>query len=111
MFETIGLILAIFGGGIIGLFSHAPNVVHAGATYLQVTGPVFGFMGLLSVLFAAYQGWGRMTAPFLTSLLRLAVAILGGAMVVHSSNPQLGTMFVSVELRPFRDSDRLPEGA
>ncbi len=93
IFETIGLILAIFASGLIGLFSHAPNVVLAGTTYLQATGPVFGFMGLLSVLFAAYQGWGRMTAPFLTSLLRLGVAVLGGALVVRSSNPQLGTMF------------------
>jgi putative MATE family efflux protein len=93
IFETIGLILAVVASGLIGLFSHDPNVVHAGATYLEVTGPVYGFMGLVSVLFAAYQGWGRMTAPFLTSLLRLAVAILGGVMVVHSSTPQLGTMF------------------
>jgi putative MATE family efflux protein len=96
IFETIGLILAIVGSRLIGLFSHDPNVVHAGATYLQVTGPVFGFKGLLSVLFAAYQGWGRMTAPFLTSLLRLAVAILGGTMVVHSVTPQLATMFGAI---------------
>jgi Na+-driven multidrug efflux pump len=93
IFETIGLILAIFASGLIGLFSDAPNVMLAGATYLQMTGPVFGFMGLLSSLFSAYQGWGRMTAPFLTSVLRLGLAILGGEMVVHSSNPQLGTMF------------------
>ncbi len=93
IFETIGLILAVVASGLIGLFSHDPNVVHAGATYLQMTGPVYGFMGLVSVLFAAYQGWGRMTAPFLTSLLRLAVAVLGGTMVVHSSTPQLGMMF------------------
>jgi putative MATE family efflux protein len=93
IFETIGLILAIFASGLIGLFSDAPKVMLAGATYLQMTGPVFGFMGLLSSLFSAYQGWGRMTAPFLTSVLRLGLAILGGEMVVHSSNPQLGTMF------------------
>jgi putative MATE family efflux protein len=93
IFETIGLILAIFASGLIGLFSHAPNVVLAGATYLQITGPVFGFMGLLSVLFSAYQGWGRMTAPFLTSLLRLGIAIVGGWMVVHSSSALLGTLF------------------
>jgi MATE family, multidrug efflux pump len=93
IFETIGLILAIVGGSLIGLFSHDPNVVRAGAAYLEVTGPVYGFMGLVSVLFAAYQGWGRMTVPFLTSLLRLAVAVLGGAIVVHSATPQLVTMF------------------
>jgi putative MATE family efflux protein len=93
IFETIGLVLAIFASRLMALFSDAPDVVLAGATYLQMTGPVFGFMGLLSILFAAYQGWGRMTAPFLTSLLRLAVAIVGGGMVVQSSSPELGTVF------------------
>jgi len=95
-FEAIGLIVALFASGLIGLFSKAPNVVLAGANYLHTVGPVYGFMGLSAILFAAYQGWGRMTAPFLTSLLRLGVAILGGLVVVHSSKPQLGTMFVVI---------------
>jgi putative MATE family efflux protein len=96
IFETIGLVLAIFSTGTIGLFTDAPNVALPGATYLQVTGPVYGFVGLSSVLFSAYQGWARMTAPFLTSLLRLGLAVSGGAIAVHGSNPQLETIYGAV---------------
>jgi len=38
------------------------------------------------ILFSAYQGWGRATAPLLVSLLRVAIVLVGGWMLQQQAS-------------------------
>lgn len=93
VFAALGLIVAWSGRPIAGLFTNVEGVVHAAAAYFQAIGFVYGFMSLFTILFSAYQGWGRATAPLLAGLLRLAVVLLGGWMLLQLPGPQLEWLY------------------
>ncbi|MDH4609034.1 MATE family efflux transporter [Pseudomonas sp. BN102] len=76
--ETIGLAAAIFPRPWLMLFGNEPAMLEAGAQYLQVVGPLYGFFGLGQVLHFASQGAGRLFWPVIGNLARLVVAGLGG---------------------------------
>jgi Na+-driven multidrug efflux pump len=80
--ELIGLAAAAFPQQWIGIFSQDPSVLRVGAEYLHRVGPFFGFFGLGYVLYCAGQATRRMEASVLAALLRAAVAVLGGYVVV-----------------------------
>jgi hypothetical protein len=40
-------------------------------------------MAAVVIVFSAYQGWGRATAPLLVSLFRVAVVLAGGWMLLQ----------------------------
>src|SRR5712672_4047290 len=80
--ELIGLAVAAFPQQWIGIFSQDPLVLQIGAGYLHRVGPFFGFFGLGYVLYCAGQATRRMEASVLAALLRAAVAVLGGYVVV-----------------------------
>jgi Na+-driven multidrug efflux pump len=80
--EAIGLAAAVFPKAWIGLFSQDPSVLQVGADYLHRVGPFFGFFGLGYVLYCIGQATRRMEASVLASLLRAAIAVLGGLIVV-----------------------------
>jgi Na+-driven multidrug efflux pump len=80
--EAIGLAAAAFPNAWIGLFSQDPAVLETGADYLHRVGPFFGFFGLGYVLYCIGQATRRMEASVLASLLRAAIAVLGGFAVV-----------------------------
>jgi Na+-driven multidrug efflux pump len=82
MTESIGLAAAAFPRTWIGLFSQDPDVLQVGAEYLHRVGPFFGFFGLGYVLYCIGQGTGRMGASVLGALLRAAIAVLGGYLVI-----------------------------
>jgi Na+-driven multidrug efflux pump len=65
-----------------GLFTGVENVIFAGSAYFQVMGLVYGFMAASAMLFSAYQGCGRPAIPLFVSLLRLAIVLFGGWMVL-----------------------------
>jgi hypothetical protein len=48
------------------------------------------------MLFSAYQGWGRATAPLFVSLLRLAIVLSGGWIVLMQPIPRLVWLFYLV---------------
>jgi hypothetical protein len=52
-------------------------VIEAGASYLRIVGPTYGFFGLACALFAS-QGAGRLFWPLSAGFLRMMVAIGGG---------------------------------
>ena len=79
--EAIGVAAALFPAAWIGLFSPDPAVIAAGARYLMIAGPCYGFFGLGMALYFASQGAGRLLWPFLANLNRLLVAGLGGWIV------------------------------
>jgi Na+-driven multidrug efflux pump len=93
VFEAIGLSVALSGPWIAGLFSHAPNVVLAGAGYFKAIGLVYGFLAVSMMLFAAYQGWGRAMPPLLVSLFRVAVVLLGGWIILRQQAPRLEWLY------------------
>jgi Na+-driven multidrug efflux pump len=81
------------GQWIAGLFSNVENVVSAGAAYFQTMGLVYGFMAVFVILFSAYQGWGRATAPLLVSLLRLVIVVLGGWTLLRQTDIGLDGLY------------------
>jgi Na+-driven multidrug efflux pump len=80
--ELIGLTAAAFPQQWIGLFSQDPSVLQVGAEYLHRVGPFFGFFGLGYALYCVGQATRRMEASVFAALLRAAIAVLGGLVVV-----------------------------
>jgi len=80
--ESIGLAAAAFPQQWIAIFSQEPSVLRLGAEYLHRVGPFFGFFGLGYVLYCVGQGTGRMGASVFAGLVRAAIAVLGGLVVV-----------------------------
>ena len=91
--ETIGLAAALFPGAWLGLFSHDADVLAAGAAYLRIVGPAYGFFGLGLALYFASQGAGRLTWPIVGSATRLVVAGAGGWLVMRAGGAGLTTLF------------------
>jgi Na+-driven multidrug efflux pump len=80
--ELIGLAAFAFPRAWIGIFSQDPSVLQVGADYLHRVGLLFGFFGLGYVLYCVGQATGRMQASVLAALVRAAIAVLGGYVVV-----------------------------
>nr|WP_242671399.1 MATE family efflux transporter [Hylemonella gracilis] len=76
--ETIGLAAALFPRAWLGLFGGDAVMLDAGAQYLRIVGPVYGFFGLGLALYFASQGAGRLLWPVAGNVARLIVAGLGG---------------------------------
>jgi putative MATE family efflux protein len=75
---SIGVLAAAFPGAWLGLFTADPQVHAAGATYLLIVGPTYGFFGLGLALYFASQGAGRLAWPLTAGFARLAIAAAGG---------------------------------
>ena len=80
--ELIGLVAAAFPQAWIGIFSQDPSVQQIGAEYLHRVGPFFGFFGIGYALYCVGQATRRMEASVFAALLRAAIAVLGGFVVV-----------------------------
>jgi putative MATE family efflux protein len=75
---SIGLAAALAPARWLSLFSADPAVLGAGAAYLRIVGPTYGFFGLGLALYFASQGAGRLGWPLLAGALRLAIGGAGG---------------------------------
>lgn len=95
---SVGLLAAIFPGAWLGLFSSDPDVLAAGARYLRIVGPVYGFFGLGLALYFASQGAGRLTWPLVAGFARLLAAALGGWVAVHLLGAGLTGLFAAMAL-------------
>ncbi len=80
--ETIGLVAAVVPSLWLGLFSHDPNVLAPGMTYLGIVGLVYGLFGFGFVMSFAGQGAGRVLWPSVAVTVRLIVAAGGGWIAV-----------------------------
>jgi Na+-driven multidrug efflux pump len=80
--ESIGLAAAAFPRAWIGIFSQDPDVLQVGAEYLHRVGPFFGFFGLGYLLYCIGQATRRMETAAFAALLRAAIAVLGGYVVI-----------------------------
>jgi len=95
----IGALLAAMPGTLIGallfvrpelwtgLFSSEPAVLEAGATYLRIVGPFYPVLGVGVALYFASLGAGRVLRPVLAASARLAIALVGGAVVLALDGP------------------------
>ncbi len=78
MTEVIGIAAAVWPYAWLSLFDSDPAMLEAGARYLRVVGPFYGFFGLGLLLYFASQGAGRLLWPVVGNIARLAVAAGGG---------------------------------
>ena len=72
--ETIGLLVAVLPMLWLNLFSHDPDVLRQGATYLRIVAPAYGALGLGFVIAFAAQGAGHVFWPVVAAGARLALA-------------------------------------
>jgi putative MATE family efflux protein len=96
--EVIGLAAAFFPYAWLGLFSDEPAVLAAGAAYLRVVGPAYGFFGLGLALYFASQGAGRLVWPLLAGCLRLVSAAAGGWLILQRLPGELSALFAVMAL-------------
>lgn len=89
---SVGILLAIFPGVWVGLFTSDPLAYASGQRYLQIVGPAFLMQGVGFSLYFASQGAGRVLWPMLFGLLRLVVSVLGGWFALEV----LGTGFAGI---------------
>lgn len=82
----------------LGLFSTDPEVLRAGASYLRIVGPAYGFFGLGLALYFASQGAGRLLWPVLAGFSRLLIASVGGWMAIHWFSGGLPALFGTMAL-------------
>jgi len=93
---TIGMAAARFPLAWLGLFTADPEVLAAGARYLQIVGPCYGFFGAGLALYFASQGAGRLLWPLLAGFTRLAVAAAGGWLVTAWLGAGLSGLFAAM---------------
>jgi putative MATE family efflux protein len=79
---TVGLAAALVPGAWLGLFTDDLRVLEAGATYLRIVGPTFGFFGLGLALYFAAQGAGRLGWALAGAAGRVAVGVGSGWLAV-----------------------------
>ena len=96
VFTAIGLGVAISGRLIAGLFTDSEKAVSAASGYFQVAGVAYGFMAISVVLLSAYQGWGRTTTPLLVSLLRAAIVLIVGWLLLQQPVAKLDLLYYLV---------------
>ena len=92
--EAIGLAAALYPRPWLMLFGSDPAMLDAGAQYLRVVGPFYGFFGVGLVLYFASQGAGRLLWPVIGNIARLAVAGIGGWLALRWSG-RLEDVFVA----------------
>jgi putative MATE family efflux protein len=95
--EAIGVAAALWPMAWLGLFSDAPSMLAAGAQYLRIVGPAYGFFGLGLALYFASQGAGRLLWPLLAGLVRLVTAV-GGGWVLLRLTGSVAALFAALSL-------------
>jgi putative MATE family efflux protein len=75
---AIGIAAALYPQAWLSLFGDDATMNAVGAQYLRIVGPFYAFFGVGLSLYFASQGAGRVGWPVGASLLRVAVAAIGG---------------------------------
>ncbi|MBI4609020.1 MAG: MATE family efflux transporter [Candidatus Rokubacteria bacterium] len=95
---SIGLFGAFFPSAWIGLFSADLEVLVAGAIYLRIVGPTYGFFGLGLALYFASQGAGRLLWPLVAGFARLLIATGGGWIAIRWFGGGLASLFAAIAI-------------
>lgn len=67
----------------LSLFGEDATMNAVGSQYLRIVGPFYGFFGAGLALYFASQGAGRVGWPMGAAILRVAIAALGGMLMVR----------------------------
>ncbi len=90
---SVGLVAALLPNAWMSIFSADPQVHAAGVAYLTRVAPFYAFFGVGTTLSFASQGAGRMAGPLTVSILRFAIAAIGGFLVVRVFGHGLDGLF------------------
>jgi putative MATE family efflux protein len=80
---AVGMVVALFPGMWMGLFSNDEQIVRLGTGYLQIVGPIYGFYGLGMALFFATQGVGSNVWTMIANAVRLLASAVGGLIAIY----------------------------
>ena len=94
--ELIGLTAALFPEAWLRLFGAEAAMLQAGAAYLRIVGPLYGFFALGFSMYFASQGAGRMFWPLAGSMGRLLILALGGWLCVHVFQAPASALFAVI---------------
>jgi putative MATE family efflux protein len=95
---AFGWIVALVPEGWARLFTSDPQVIATTVGYITHVAPFYCLFALGMTLSFASQGAGRMTAPFVAGLARLAVATIGGWCAVEILGWGLSGVFTAIAL-------------
>lgn len=95
--ELVGLVVAIAPRIWLGLFTVDAAVLAIGGQYLRTVAPLYGGIAIISELYFAGQGAGRIGWPMVAGAARFLCAIVAGVWVLHGG-ARLGSAFVLVAL-------------
>jgi len=95
---VVGLLVAIFPGLWIGLFSKESAVLETGSLYFQIVAPIYAANGIIFALGFAAQGSGRMGRIFLAGAVRLVIAAGGGWIAVAAFGVPLSGLFALIDV-------------
>ncbi|WP_256988597.1 MATE family efflux transporter [Bordetella genomosp. 9] len=85
--EVVGLLAATFPYAWLRLFGTDAHLLEAGAAYLRLVGPFYGFFALGFSLYFASQGAGRLKWPLTAGGLRLFLYVgVGGAVLAATGS-------------------------
>jgi MATE family, multidrug efflux pump len=95
---SIGLLLAVFPDLWLGLFLDLTNTaaLDAGRSYFRLVAPFYAFFGLGLALYFASQGAGRMLWPVISSLSRMAAALIGALLLTSYTEMGVGGIFTAI---------------
>ncbi|HSI85694.1 MAG: MATE family efflux transporter [Candidatus Methylacidiphilales bacterium] len=96
--QATGIAAALFPYSWLRLFSHDPEVLQAGASYLHIVAPCYGFFGFGFLIYFAGQGAGRVGIPFLAGSVRLIIAAGIGWAAVHYWGAGLDRLYELIAL-------------
>ena len=83
--EVFGLLIACWPEAWLALFGNEPAMIETGSSFLRIVGPFFGFFSLGFSLYFAAQGARRLAWPLAAGILRLAIVMLGGWLVLNQT--------------------------
>jgi putative MATE family efflux protein len=95
--EAIGLAAAAFPVAWLVLFGSDPGMLEAGARYLRIVGPVYGFFGVGMALYFASQGAGRLMWPLGAAFVRFVIATGCGYLALRQTG-DISYVFVALSV-------------
>jgi putative MATE family efflux protein len=93
---AIGSIVAVHPALWIDLFSDSAGVMHIGALYLRVVGPVYLFFGLGLGLFFVTQGVGRGVEAMIANAVRMIASAGGGLVAIYGLDLGVAGFFAAI---------------
>ncbi|MDF1727557.1 MAG: MATE family efflux transporter [Sulfitobacter sp.] len=95
---SIGLLLAVFPDLWLGMFLDPSDsaALDAGRSYFRLVAPFYAFFGLGLALYFASQGAGLMGWPVISSLSRMAVALVGALILTTYTGMGVNGIFAAI---------------